>query len=123
MKYNMDFKIRIRDHIANDRFIFTKNYVQSRDYLWKMAGVDKWRSCLNDQKFVKNIAENNVKDSRQKLKNIAKNLFVVDNSDLYVWDSYASHIVYFNLKQLLLGDLERRQRFQVETVNLKNVKY
>ncbi|XP_071178496.1 nucleoporin 88-like isoform X2 [Mytilus edulis] len=77
-----------------------------------MAGVDSWRTCLNNQKFVKNLAENNSKDSKQKLRNLAKSLFVVYDSDLYVWDSYACHIVYFNLKQLLLEDKEKQERFQ-----------
>ena len=79
-----------------------------------MAAVDSWRTCLNSQKFVKKLAENNSRDSQRKLKNAAKNVFVVDDNDLYAWDSYDCHILYYNLKQLLLPDKEKQEKFQVK---------
>ncbi|OWF40258.1 Nuclear pore complex protein Nup88 [Mizuhopecten yessoensis] len=76
-----------------------------------MAGVDNWRTCLNDQPFCKQLRENNAKDSRQKRCSTSKGLTAVQGGDLYVWDSFASHLVFYNLKNLLpeCADRERNQ--------------
>jgi len=72
------------------------------EVITKMAGVDNWRTCLNSQPFCKLLRENNAKDSKQKVSSDSKGLVAVQDSDLFVWDSYASHLIYFNLKHLHL---------------------
>ncbi|XP_060083278.1 nucleoporin 88-like isoform X2 [Ylistrum balloti] len=97
-----------------------------------MAGVDNWRTCLNDQPFCKQLRENNAKDSGQKRYSTSKGLTAIQGGDLYVWDSFSCHLVFYNLKNLLpeCADRERNQaqillcsnapRFEVEflTFNL-----
>ncbi|KAJ8312006.1 hypothetical protein KUTeg_009379 [Tegillarca granosa] len=77
-----------------------------------MASVDNWRTCLNDQTFCKHLRENNAKDSRQKISSESKSLAAVQDSDLYVWDSYLSQLIYFNLKHLLPDSHERQSQYQ-----------
>lgn len=82
-----------------------------------MAAVDNWRTCLNDQSFCKQLRENNAKDSGQKHSSTSKCLTALQGGDLYVWDSYSAHIVYYNLKHLLPDCVESdRNQAQVNTV-------
>ncbi|XP_041349036.1 nucleoporin 88-like [Gigantopelta aegis] len=66
-----------------------------------MAASNSWCNGLNSHQFCKLLKENNVKDSRKKLTSDAKELILTHDCDLYVWDSYACHLIYFNIKNLL----------------------
>ncbi|KAL5016642.1 hypothetical protein ScPMuIL_006231 [Solemya velum] len=66
-----------------------------------MATVDVWRTRLNDLTFCKKIRENNAKDSKHKLQTDAKRLLVVFDSKLFVWDCSQTHLIYFNLRNVL----------------------
>nr|XP_022342130.1 nuclear pore complex protein Nup88-like [Crassostrea virginica] len=76
-----------------------------------MAGVDNWRTCLNDLKIFKQLRENNCTDSNQKKKLHSKSLLQVLDSDLYVWDTYDAQLLNYNLKNS--DSSEKKNRFQI----------
>lgn len=76
-----------------------------------MAGVDNWRTCLNELKIFKQLRENNCTDSNQKKKLHSKSLLQVLDSDLYVWDTYDAQLLNYNLKNS--DSSEKKNRFQV----------
>lgn len=77
-----------------------------------MAGVDNWRTCLNELKIFKQLRENNCTDSNQKRKLHSKSLVQVLDSDVYVWDGYAAQLLNYNLKNFS-DSSEKKSRFQV----------
>lgn len=77
-----------------------------------MAGVDNWRTCLNELKIFKQLRENNCTDSNQKRKLHSKSLVQVLDSDVYVWDGYAAQLLNYNLKNFS-DSSENKSRFQV----------
>lgn len=83
-----------------------------------MAGVDNWRTCLNDLKIFKQLRENNCTDSNQKKKLHSKSLLQVLDSDLYVWDTYDAQLLNYNLKNS--DSSEKKNRFQVVYSNQFN---
>ena len=72
-----------------------------------------WRTSLNDRGFCKKLRENNVKESRQKAAAYSKGIFAISENDLFVWDSYSSHLVFYNLKNLDTEIPDRQERVQV----------
>lgn len=67
----------------------------------KMATVDVWRTRLNDLTFCKKLRENNAKDSKHKTHNDDRRLLTVFDSKLFVWDCSQTHLIYFNLLNVL----------------------
>ena len=81
-----------------------------------MAASSSWCNNLNSHQFCKLLRENNVKDSRKKLAVDAKQLILTYDCDLYVWDSYACHLIYFNIKNLLPEAKDKSNRYQVDWI-------
>lgn len=77
-----------------------------------MAGVDNWRTCLNELKIFKQLRENNCTDSIQKRKLHSKSLVQVLDSDVYVWDGYAAQLLNYNLKNFS-DSPDKKSRSQV----------
>ncbi|XP_061162673.1 nucleoporin 88-like [Saccostrea echinata] len=77
-----------------------------------MASVDNWRTRLNDLKIFKQLRENNSTDSKQKKKSYSKSLLKILDSDLYVWDGYASQLLNYDVKNLHTDSSEKKSRFQ-----------
>lgn len=77
-----------------------------------MAGVDNWRTCLNELKIFKQLRENNCTDSIQKRKLHSKSLVQVLDSDVYVWDGYVAQLLNYNLKNFS-DSPDKKSRSQV----------
>ncbi|XP_067648848.1 nucleoporin 88-like [Haliotis asinina] len=79
-----------------------------------MAATSTWRTSLNLHQFCKQLKENNAKDSLKKIAFDSKELIVTTyDGDLFVWDAYSSHMVYFRLKNLLPEAKEKAHRYQI----------
>ncbi|KAL3856806.1 hypothetical protein ACJMK2_011523 [Sinanodonta woodiana] len=81
-----------------------------------MAVVNNWHAFLNECSFCKKLRENNAKDSRKKLQGEAKGIITIQDNELYVWDSLCSHLLHYNLKNILQVPEERHQILQCNDV-------
>ena len=79
-----------------------------------MATVDKWRTCLNESTFCKKLRENNARESNGKVHSESKGLVAVNDSDAFIWDEQASHLIFYNLKNILTDTVDRKERHQVK---------